>query len=68
MRIQRARVSMPPWSIDGASTPSRPEIRAHATQTSDVDAFDLAIGLEVDLDGEPFFRRDWHERIERRLV
>ncbi len=24
--------------------------------------------LEVDLDGEPFFRRTWDEAIERRLV
>ncbi len=44
------------------------EIRARSTQTSDVDAFDLGVDLEVDLDGEPFFRRSWHESIPRRLV
>ncbi len=25
-------------------------------------AFDLSVDLEVDLDGEPFFERSWHER------
>ena len=44
------------------------EIRARSRQTSDADTFDLAVELEVDLDGEPFFRRRWHESIERRLV
>ncbi len=44
------------------------EIRARSRQTSDAAAFDLSVDLEVDLDGQPFFRRDWHERIERRLV
>ncbi len=44
------------------------EIRARSTQTSDADAFDLRVDLEVDLDGEPFFRRSWQESIERRLV
>jgi len=44
------------------------EIRARSRQTSDASAFDLHVDLEVDLDGEPFFRRDWHESIPRRLV
>ena len=44
------------------------EIRARSIQTSDAAAFDLTVELEVDVDGEPFFRRDWHESIERRLV
>jgi hypothetical protein len=44
------------------------EIRARSRQTSDAGAFDLAVELEVDLDGEPFFRRAWRETIERRLV
>ena len=44
------------------------EIRARSTQTSDDQTFHLAVDLEVDLDGEPFFRRTWHESIERRLV
>ncbi len=44
------------------------EIRAHSRQTSDAGAFDLSVELEVDIDGDPFFRRDWQERIERRLV
>ncbi len=44
------------------------EIRAHSTQTSDLETFELTVGLEVDLDGEAFFRRDWRESIPRRLV
>ncbi|MBI3747485.1 MAG: CocE/NonD family hydrolase [Chloroflexi bacterium] len=44
------------------------EIRARSLQTSDVSTFDLQVELEVDLDGEPFFRRDWRESIPRRLV
>ena len=44
------------------------EIRARSLQTSDAAAFDLAVELEVDVDGEPFFRRTWRESIERRLV
>jgi putative CocE/NonD family hydrolase len=44
------------------------EIRARSTQTSDLEAFDISVELEVDVDGEPFFRRAWSERIARRLV
>ncbi len=44
------------------------EIRARSTQTSDAESFHLTVDLEVDVDGEPFFRRAWRERIERRLV
>lgn len=44
------------------------EIRARSLQTSDASTFDLQVELEVDLDGEPFFRRGWRERIPRRLV
>ena len=44
------------------------EIRARSRQTSDHEAFDLSVDLEVDVDGEAFFRRSWHESIPRRLV
>ena len=44
------------------------EIRARSIQTSDRGAFELAVELEVDVDGEPFFRHEWRESIERRLV
>ena len=44
------------------------EIRARSLQTSDATTFELAVELEVDLDGEPFFRREWRESIPRRLV
>ncbi|MFL5648869.1 MAG: CocE/NonD family hydrolase, partial [Chloroflexota bacterium] len=44
------------------------EIRAHSVQTSDAETFHLTIDLEVDVDGEAFFRRSWRESIPRRLV
>ena len=44
------------------------EIRARSRQSSTVDAFDLSVDLEVDVDGERFFERHWDERIPRRLV
>jgi uncharacterized protein len=44
------------------------EIRARSRQTSDASTFDLQVELEVDLDGKPFFRRDWRESIPRDLV
>ncbi len=44
------------------------EIRARSLQTSDASSFDLRVELDVDLDGEPFFRREWREKIPRRLV
>ncbi len=44
------------------------EIRARSLQTSDAEAFDLSVALEVDLDGERLFERAWQERIPRHLV
>ena len=44
------------------------EIRARSLQTSDAEAFDLSVDLEVDLDGERLFERAWRERIPRHLV
>ena len=44
------------------------EIRARCLQTSDVESFTLSVDLEVDLDDEPFFEREWRETIPRRLV
>ena len=51
---------------DGELT--RIEIRADSVQTSTATDFDLAVRLEVDVDGERFFERDWHEVIPRHLV
>ena len=51
---------------DGQLT--RIEIRADARQTSTATDFDLAVRLEVDVDGTRFFERDWSERIPRHLV
>ncbi len=51
------------WEHDAAI-----EIRARSLQTSTATDFDLSVDLEVDLDGEPFFRRRWQERIPRNLV
>jgi putative CocE/NonD family hydrolase len=31
-------------------------------------SFDMRVGLRVELDGEPFFERDWHEEIGRDLL
>jgi hypothetical protein len=44
------------------------EIRARSHQASDHQTFDLAVELDVDVDGEPFFRRTWRETIPRDLV
>jgi putative CocE/NonD family hydrolase len=51
---------------DGELT--RIEIRAVSSQRSTVSDFDLSVRLEVDVDGERFFERDWQETIPRRLV
>ena len=44
------------------------EIRADSQQTSTATDFDLAVRLEVDVDGERFFERAWYEVIPRHLV
>jgi hypothetical protein len=44
------------------------EIRARSLQTSDAEAFDLSVELEVDLDDDRFFERAWQERIPRQFV
>ena len=64
-----ARASTPTSSIAGRST----AFAADDPGTLQPDQrrephFDLTVDLEVDLDGEPFFERDWHETIPRRLV
>jgi putative CocE/NonD family hydrolase len=43
-------------------------IRASGETTSTQTDFRMTVHLEVDLDGEAFFRRDWDETIARRLV
>lgn len=47
---------------------TRIEIRADSRQSSTATEFDLSVRLEVDVDGERFFDRDWHEVIARHLV
>ena len=54
--------------VDRGGTLTPIEIRADARQTSTATEFDLAVRLEVDVDGERFFERDWHEVIPRHLV
>ena len=44
------------------------DIRATGDIASDEAAFDVRVDLDVRLDGEPFFAREWSERIRRRLV
>jgi hypothetical protein len=51
---------------DGELT--RIEIRAVSRQRSTVSDFELSVRLEVDVDGDRFFERDWRETIPRQLV
>ena len=53
-----ARASTPTSSTAGTSTPSRPR-SAHDRPDQRRRGLPPAVELEVDLDGEPFFRRDW---------
>jgi uncharacterized protein len=46
----------------------RIDVRAAGETTSTETDFRMTVELEVDLDGEPFFRRAWDETIPRRLV
>ena len=52
------------WTGFGADA----DIRARGRIASDAEAFDVSVALDVRLDGEPFFAREWQERIPRRLV
>jgi len=52
------------WTGDGFDV----DIRATGDITSDEVAFDVRVALDVRLDGEPFFTREWQERIPRNLV
>jgi hypothetical protein len=52
------------WSGFGAAV----DIGARGTIASDEAAFDVTVALDVTLDGEPFFTREWRERIPRNLV
>ncbi len=52
------------WTGDGFDV----EIRANGGIASDEGAFDIRVQLDVRLDGEPFFAREWNERIPRQLV
>ncbi len=44
------------------------DIRATGVIASDEGAFDVRVALDVSLDGEPFFAREWRESIPRTLV
>jgi putative CocE/NonD family hydrolase len=52
------------WSGFGAEA----DIVARGLIASDEGAFDVTVTLDVRLDGEPFFRHEWSERIPRNLV
>jgi hypothetical protein len=52
------------WTGDGFDV----DIRASGAIASDEGAFDVRVDLDVRLDGEPFFSREWSERIPRRLA
>jgi len=47
---------------------TRIEIRADSHQASTATDFDLAVELEVEVDGQTFFTRSWREVIPRHLV
>ena len=47
---------------------TRIEIHADSRQTSTVTDFDLTVTLAVDVDGERFFERAWHDVIPRQSV
>jgi putative CocE/NonD family hydrolase len=44
------------------------DIRARGEITSDEGVFEVRVALDVSLDGEPFFGREWRETIPRNLV
>jgi uncharacterized protein len=44
------------------------DIRASGDIASDEGAFDVRVDLDVRLDGQPFFAREWQERIPRNFV
>jgi hypothetical protein len=44
------------------------EIVAAGMIASDAEAFVVDLDLRVTVDAAPFFAREWHERIPRRLV
>ena len=44
------------------------DIRATGVIASDEGSFDVRVALDVSLDGEPFFAREWRESIPRNLV
>jgi uncharacterized protein len=44
------------------------DIRATGVIASDEGSFDVRVALDVSLDGEPFFAREWQESIPRTLV
>ena len=46
----------------------RIDVRAGGETTSTETDFRMTVRLAVELDGEPFFARDWDETIPRRLV
>ena len=52
------------WTVDGYDI----DIRAQGEIASDVGTFDVRVRLDVHLDGERFFEREWHEAIPRNLV
>ena len=41
---------------------------ADGTTIAGASSYDMRVGIRVELDGEPFFERDWHEVIARDLT
>jgi hypothetical protein len=40
---------------------------ADGTTLASASSYDMQVGIRVELDGSPFFERDWHEEIPRDL-
>jgi len=52
------------YTVDGVEA----DIRARGEIASDEGTFHVRVALDVRLDGEPFFAREWREAIPRNLV
>jgi hypothetical protein len=46
----------------------RIRVLADGTTIASATSYDMRVGIRVELDGEPFFERDWHEVVSRDLT
>ena len=67
-RIRPARAWRATSSTAGRSRGTRSTSGPAGASSRMSTAFEVGVSLDVRLDGEPFFARDWRERMPRRLV